>query len=311
MSISECHEIGEGRGAMSEYQNGQLVYKDTRVWRAIASTQNHTGTEILLLAQTATPDPVPADVATHPYESSMRVKTRSATQEIGEGVAANTWKIVVTYDNQTSDADSTDSETPPLDRRTKFHLEFASFTRILERDIDGNPIANTAGDIFDPPLEEEDERPVLVATKNYDADDLDGLMALLADYRGAVNSDTWLGRPSGSWRLARVQMSPEQVENDQRYHAVSYFFELKEEWEIADPSTVEGTPEPWDRLVENKGFNYLTVANDKESRVPFNTKEPRWLEEDGTLFLPSADPGYFYRTFRTKKRRPFSALNLV
>ena len=311
MPITACNEKGEGRTGSKEYQGNRIIIKSTRVFEVHVDDQTHDDQYILDNGPFASPDPLPAILSVHPTNPLLRCKSTPARQQPGEGKAANCWLVTCEYDNQTSDADAEDSETAPLDRSTRWHLEFGGFVRILERDIDGDPIVNTVGDIFDPPLDEEDERPVLVARKNYDATDLPGLMALIVDYRGAVNNDTFLGLPSGSWRIGRVQMSEEQVEDDVRFHAVSWYLEAKEEYDISDPTTVEGTPEPWDRLVLNIGYKAFKTADDSDTKYTLVDREPRKLKKDGTLFAHDDNPNYFYRTFRTKKRRPFSALGLI
>lgn len=312
MSIISCNEIGEGRSASSEYSNQKVIVKDVRIFRVQTDSQYHTGAYILANAPSFGPDNLPLDLAVHPDFTDLRVKGRNANMETGEGVAAISWLVTCNYDNQLSDQDEEDSETEPLERRTKFHLESSSFTRVVDRDEEGRPLRNTIGELFDPPLEEEDERSVLVAVKNYDANDLPGLMALVADYRNSVSSDSFLGRPPGSWRMAKVQMSPEQVEDEHRFHSVSWYLELKDEYEFDDPSKIEGSPEPWDRLVLNRGTYAYMTANDPLSYYRLPGNEPKNLKQDGTLITDHGDGAdYYYRSYRTKKRRPFSALGLV
>lgn len=310
--ITECNEKGEGRTGSVEYQGNKIIVKSTRVFELFVDDPDNDDQYIIANGPSALPDPLPTILSAHPTNPVLKCKSIPVRQEPGEGKAANCWRATVEYDNQTSDQDAEDSETPPLDRRTRWVMRIAQATKVIERDIDGNLIANTVGDQFDPPLEEEDHRPVLVATKNYDATDLPGLMSLIADYSGAVNSDEFLGLPPGSWYLSAPDMSPEQVENDVRYHEVSWAFELKSEYEISDPSTVEGTPEPWDRLVLNVGYRAYQQAESSETVYNVvSSKDQVKLKETGVRFGHDDDPNYFYRTFRTKKRRAFSALGLT
>lgn len=305
--IVESHEISDNRQGSTEYQNGRIISKDTRTFRVTVDNKLHDAIYVLANATSASPDPIPVDMAQHPTNPSMRCKARTASQEGGGD--ARSWIVTCNYDNTTSEQDAEDAEKSPLDRRTKFHLEFTGYSRVLERDIDGNPIVNTVGDPFEDPLEEEDERPVLVARKNYDASLLGPLMSLIVDYRGAVNTDEFISAPPGSVRIAKVQMGELQIENDVEFYAVSWYFEFKEEYEGLSPETVEGTPEAWDRLVLNQGYRAYRTANDPETVYEIPDKKEKKLKEDGRVF--GTDEGYFYRTFRTKKRRPFSVLGLV
>lgn len=312
MSILRSDELGEHRTGSTEFQNGRLIVRSSRSWRVTCDTQYDDDQEVLTAAIIASPDPIANDLDAHPTNGDLLCRSRRAEQETGgDGVSAYSWLVRAEYDNQSNSQDAEDAETPPLDRRTRWHMEFNDVEVVQEYDQEGVLIQNTAGDVFDPPLVESESRPILVGKKNYDAGDLSGLMALVADYTNCVNSDTFLGRPPGSWHISKPQMSEEQSEGDVRYHVVSWPLELKGEYEFPDPSTVEGSPDPWDRVVLNRGFNHLTTPNDKETKAPIAGKEPRNLKEDGTLFIPTADPNYFYRTFKTKKRRPFSAIGLV
>lgn len=310
MSITASNEKGEGRQGSSEYSDNRIVTKSTRVFEVHVNDQSHDDQYILQLGQSASPDPIPADLAAHPTNAALFCKSRVARQQTGEGVAANCWLVTCEYDNSLSEEDAEDSQETPLERRVKFHIEFSSATKVLDRREDGIPIVNTVGDPFDPPLDDEDDRFVLVAKKNYAASDLNSLMQLMADYRNSVNSDTFRGLPPGSWRFVVPQMTELQSENGVEFYTVSWRFEAKDEYEISDPSTVEGSPEPWDRVVLNTGYNALTEANMDDTKHALLDKEPRKLKADGTVFEESDSPNYYYRTFKTKKRRPFSAIGI-
>lgn len=308
--ITECHEKGSGRTGSSEYSDGRLITKSTRVFEVQVDDQDHDDQYILQFAQSASPDPIPNTLDPHPTNTGIRCKSRVATQHDDEGVGAKYWRVTCEYDNSVSDDDADDAGTTPLERRVKFHIEFGSATKILERDNEGVPIVNTVLDPFDPPLDDEDDRFILVAKKNYAESDFVGLMQLMVDYRNSTNSDYWKGLPPGSWRFVTPQMSELQTEDDVKYYTVSWRFEAKDEYDIADPSTVEGSPEPWDRVVLNTGYNAFTTANDDTTKVTLLDKEPQKLKADGTLFEAGDDPNYYYRTFKTKKRRAFVAIGI-
>lgn len=121
----------------------------------------------------------------------------------------------------------------------------------MEFDADGFAIINTAGDRFDPPPEEEDVRLVTTIVKNQAS--FDRLNVLL--YRGAVNSQPFLGFPTGQVRCADIQ-SVLTWENGYYFYRVTYTFETRfPRYAGEEPGEV------WMTRILNRGFNELVPVS--------------------------------------------------
>lgn len=306
MAILSSTELPIGRGGSSEWNGGQIVRRDTKVYRVKVDDKSHDAQYILNNAIIATPDPIPNDLDSHPTQSGLYCRRRHADQEDVDGW---TFKVTCQFDNSVNPADAFPD---PLDRATKYRIEFSQFTKAVIFDNEGLPIINTAADFYDPPIEEEDGNLILIATKNYDAADLFALAGFIADYQNSVNSDEFFLQPIGSIRLGRVTASDLQIENDVQYYAVSWPFEFRSLPDIsfdADHVTVTGGFEPWDQYKLSEGYNALRTGGDFNTKYPLPNKEPKKLARDGTLAANSSS-AYFFTKHRTKKHRPFSAIPL-
>ena len=315
MSIVWSNEIPDGRTGTIEFRKekggGKIGRTAVRVWQLHVDDKSHDDQYILEYGTAATPDPIPTILDRHPTNSTLKCRNLSAAQESGND--GKFWQVTANYDNNISEEDEQDAQQEdPLQRAPKYRIEWGQYTKILERDIDGLPIQNTAGDKFDPPLEDEDSRLVVTVTRNESASAFNSIVGLAYDYKNTVNSDTFLGQPPGSWRMMPILTGDIQTENDISYYQVTYAFELKEPYEGLTASKVENYSQlqPWDRLILNIGYNALTIPDDKSSKYPLPNKEAVKLSEDGTVFYTGTNAdNYFYRNFRTKRRRPFGIFN--
>lgn len=306
MAIVSCTQLPD-RGGSTRFQNFRLTRESTKKYRVKTDDKSHDDTYVLANAITATPDPLPNDLDSHPTQAGLYCTSRQASQETeGDG---RSWMVTCQFDNSISANDASDAGESPLERRTRYRMESVPFTRVVERDEGGILVQNYVGDKFDPMPEEEDERSVLVATKNYDATDFFGLCAFIHDYRGAVNNDlAFTVFPPGTLRLSRISMSDLQSESDIEFYTVSWNFEFKEEYENTDNIIPQPghDVEAWDLVLLNQGYSAYASADDASSKFTWPGKEPVKLADDGTV--ASSPDDYTFMHFRTKKRRPFSAI---
>lgn len=120
-------------------------------------------------------------------------------EQLDEDRSSKWWSVTANYSSQ---AGSLRTPGPPQSRPARYSFGFAQFSRICEFDIDGNPVTNTAGLKFDPPLEIDASRPVLRITKYITSTNFAFWAQKAEEYQDAINSDTFL---YWSARKAKIQ----------------------------------------------------------------------------------------------------------
>lgn len=189
------------------------------------------------------------------------------------------------FDNETSPIED------PLSRPPVISYGFGKYTKVWEEDADGKAIMNSAKQIFDPPLEEDDDRPIVTFVRN----EAEFPFLLAVEYERAVNSDGWWGLDPGQAKIQSITGQP-QKENDVEFYQVTYELELKRDG--------------WDRKALDRGWAYrdangkLQVIKDDDlypSPTAVNLDGKGGLLEDG-------DEAVFLE-FKVRKL-PFARLKL-
>lgn len=166
----------------------------------------------------------------------------------------------------------------------QFSLEWASHTRLMEYDITGRPIANTAGDLFDP-VEIDDARPVLVAVKNMSS--LAAIISLAITYKNAINNSTFYGAPAYAAKVESITSGTLQTTNDFSYYPMTIRIQFTNPNEFSLG---------WDIRLLNQGPHYLDASGNKARvRVLDGDKKGQFLQKalldaDGNQ-IPDGDPG--------------------
>ena len=114
---------------------------------------------------------------------------------------------------------------------------------VAEEDKDGEPITNSAGIPFDPPLEVEERIAVLTVVKNMAR--YNGIQML--EYIGRTNHARWLNQPAGKWRLADANADV-VIEEGIAFWKVRLVFEYR--------------AKGWKRRVLDAGYMQLNDAGD-------------------------------------------------
>lgn len=131
----------------------------------------------------------------------------------------------------------------PLARLFRPSLDFEENREPIYVDGDGNAILNSAGNSFDPPIEETFSDPVFTLINNVDT-----LRSILAmQYKGAVNTDPILGAAAGELKITGAAINPLEE------NGVKYYQEI---WRITGrPNRVIGgtTVKGWARLILDEG----------------------------------------------------------
>jgi hypothetical protein len=177
----------------------------------------------------------------------------------------------------------------PLDDPVLYSLNWAQYEKVIEKDTDGKPLANTVGDLFtDPPYTQDDSRPVLIVRRN----EAELPIASAIQYKDKVNSDTFYGADPGHVKCTNINTSETQTRNGVTFYTVSYEFQFNNE--TFQPSIL------------NRGHRSRATAGGKIADNP--NKEARNLLADGTLKKETDDP--YYIDFTTFESVPFGALGV-
>ena len=225
---------------------------------------------------------IPDRWETHPADPWMYVIKKTATYS-----TANQQKVTVYYSRLEE----------PLDKTPKISWSFATSNEPIDTDTYGDPIVNSAGESFDPPITMDVDDLVLRIEKNQS--NYDELQA--AEYKNAVNSDYFWGYAPGTCILKIYDGSQQRIAG-LTYWVVNYEIQIR--WD------------GWKRRIVNEGFRYKTgtqtdsiddykIAKDTDNN-PLSS--PILLNTDGTRLPTGSDPVFL--EFELYKSLPFATLGL-
>jgi hypothetical protein len=230
----------------------------------------------------------------------------------------NHWEVSCDYDTsaETNDAQKDQQKEEqqsddPEDEPPQIGFQFRHITRPVERDKDGKPIANSAGEKFDPPLEVDESIPVITITRNEKAFNA----SLAIDYEDAVNADVWsYTLPGGSTLIARKGQAKienigaqTQSKKGQLYYSVTYEIGFRREgWQV----------EKLDQGFFEKDANNLGML--QHIKVQVRDENNKVREEFCSAPHPLDGAGHklqkgrdlVFLPFKVYKELPFAALRL-
>lgn len=208
-----------------------------------------------------------------------------------------TWEVTIQYSTEDRDGKggrgSGQHVENPLLRPAKRNWGSLEYSRVVEKDIDGNPVVNKAKQKFDPPLEEEVSIMVLTVERNEAYFD-HGLAWALSN---RVNSATFYGADPRHVK-SKAPRGQEIWEGELNYWTITYEFHFH--------------PEGWDPEVLNAGSYYID-ANGKK-RLPEDDvtgaqhTAPILLDTNGNKLAAGGTP--IYLKFETLREYDFNVLGL-
>lgn len=250
----------------------------------------------------------------HPYDQWLFVKSKDV-----KAVGPFHFRVMVDYDC-TLDI-TTQVPISPVLQPPDVSWGFAMSNEGMTCDVEGKPLANSAGESYDPPIARDFSDLVLRYARNERT--FDKLVA--ADYKDAVNSDTFLGFGPGHVRCTMFEATQVRA-SSLTYYRVNYEFQIRHSevktrdsggaittkvfgWvkrvidesyrEETGETNLDGTPET-DDITDKKG---------QKSAMPHlldgSGKRLSKAEKDN---LPL--PEKCFLIFDLWKKRPFSALNI-
>jgi hypothetical protein len=314
-NVLDFVEIWAGRRGSS---NQSAVREYVRVWRIRVDEATAGSVEILSLASEQPGFPqILADSYTDGYSTfvdvgAMAVKVTAS--QLAED--PQTWDLAVDY---TSDRQNpafrqfvTDN---PLLRPPMFSLSTNRYSEIIYSDAFGNPLRNSAGEVFVPAPEADRCRLVLSISRF----ELTPNMSLIAQYQDAVNSDVFFGYQPGQCKIAIAAES--HLENDIYCFHMTYSIEIRDLIPVATPALQSsggaGTTNvsPWDLLLLDHGPHELDGSGNP--KAVFDSQGVQLsdltLNLAGAWITEESDAeglGYRYYQKQIYNRLPYAALNL-
>lgn len=230
---------------------------------------------------------IPAMRAAHPDDASAKVTKVGSARPLG-GPATTKWNVTVQYDDITSDT----PEDNPLNDPVRISWGHRTYTEVLEEDIHGNPIDNSAGDMFDPPLEQASHGLTLRVVRN----EASFSASEAHDFADTINSNSCticgLSIPGRVGKV--IEISGEKAErNGQAYWTVTYMLEFNRR--------------TWDRRPIDIGMYYLDAGERKQ----FVDKDKRPMQKPQRLNGSGGEGnGAVFLTFECNEQRNFNTLGL-
>lgn len=204
-----------------------------------------------------------------------------------DGTKGNLWHVALEFDSS-----AIERKENPLEEPVRYSLNWANYDRLVEKDLDGKPLANVLGDLFvNPPHTQQESNPILVARFNVATINV----PFVLDYRDAINADEYQGAPPGYAKLINIQTGEIQSRNAIEFYGMTFEIQFK------DPDG-----DPWDPKILNRGKRFKVLDNN--TPVNFPDGELHNLDSQGFPLATDAKPHYL--DFKTHRRRPFSALGI-
>ena len=305
MSVTKCRLIRSGRSGSADKKYRREI---TEVYRVETnSTSDGWPTVLVQTGNAGLDDPIPNLWSTYNignsfdfgiYLQDKRGQLENPAESNQRWLVTCTWRAPEPGD----DPENGDDEDNPLLRATKYRLDWANYSRVATKDKNGTTIENSAGVEFDPPIEIDDARPVLVCTRNEWP--LGSIIANSIQYKNAINTDSFYGAGPREAKVESIVCGDIMNENGVQFYQVTYRFQFNDQ--------------KWDITVVDQGFSHLDengeLVDAMERTVTGSdvewtkVSEPVGLKTDGTRQAKGVDK--LFKEFRVYPELSFSALGL-
>ena len=168
---------------------------------------------------------------------------------------------------------------------------------VLDTDVNGLPVINTAGDPYDPPIVIDDPRLVMTIVRNEAAFNVAWVLA----YRNAVNADSFAGFPPLACKVLNISSKSQWHQDAGWYYQTTYEFEFLTAQIDYDSQT------GYRKNVVSQGFRAISSVTGKPYHitlkgVPVNA--PMLLDKNGYLQGVNAAP--YFQVFQAYPELPFA-----
>ena len=240
---------------------------------------------------------VPSLYASHPSDSSLYVKDKDV-----EAIGPFDYKVIVRYTSiaELGTGQAVSPFTLPLDQPWEIEWGTAVMNIKIDRDLDNNPILNSAGQSIDPPVTWEFYDSVLRVSRNEPFFD----DKFARDYKNSINSDWFNGYPPTTARCIEFDARRAYI-GGLFYWKVSYQIQFHwHDWggQLWDWTTLARFLD--EGYAEKTAGGFEVKKDDNDVVMP----EPVKLDGSGGFLPDGSDP--VFRQFTLFKEQPFNLLNL-
>ena len=277
------------RGSTRNADGSRTAYRSYQVLTDSADTDEVTVRQA---------DGIPRAGSVHPKDALMFAGAAEARP-----AGPLLWDVTITY--QSPPATDPEHENP-LDQPPEVWTTSESYSETIDTDAQGKPIANSAGEPFDPPLTETVEIEILHVRKNLPSFDLGKAIR----YRGGVNTDTFMGFEPGTCVLRTI--------DSRRIYSGGWTYEsVYAEVAINTRLDPQGNLLGWKRRILDRGMRQRKLDANGDPAVDVNgcpayeeaqsatsgraLSLPRNLDGNGRFLAEGADPVWIVVDTKTKK----------
>lgn len=287
MSVTEWHEIHNGRDGDVETGKYRTVRRYTRMFRATTDSNADDAYTI----RTYVSCPRIGDA----HNNDPSAWCRKVTPR-NESFSKKVWIVTCLYSSEFELSDN------PLNDPAEIDWEATTFTRPYYFDKDGAWILTTAGGFPNPPLEGDDARWVVNVRKN-----LAAVPTWVLTYKNTVNSAIFtldgVVIAARQAKLSSIKISAKQERNDSTYRVVSFAFHLADDGDT------------WDKKWLNQGV-WAVDPLDAEQRVRCTDKDGAFLDSgmldaDGLQIDDPSPENVVTNTDKIYKEKDFSSLPIT
>jgi len=206
--------------------------------------------------------------------------------------------ITATYSNSVPSGGLGEDEEDPLDDPPEYEFTFNKYQIPAIADRDGEAVKNGADEMFDPPFMIDENRPVIIITRNEAAFNPSTAIA----YQDTVNEHAWAGLDPGVAKINSISART-ATRGEVTYAIVTYEIELR--WNKWNPTKILAQGFRYRKSEGGPPQNYMDPATEEP---PSN---PVLLQVNGMLSPPvdGVIPAFFHE-FNFYRETDFSALNL-
>lgn len=208
------------------------------------------------------------------------------------------YEVEAVYSNSVNIANIGEDEENPLDDLPQYEFTFAKYQIPAEYDVDGNPVVNGADEKFDPPCLMDENRPVVIVTRN----EASFSAATAVEYQDAVNSDSFAGVTAGVAKIIGIS-ARQATRGEFVYQIVTYEIEFR--WNGWNPTKI---------LAQGYRYRLSADGNSRQYIDPVTSgppSAPLLLQLDGTESPPvDGIRQPFFHEFNLYRAKPFGPLAL-